>query len=81
MRFTEELLEDEQVVANDMVVEPEHQMVRKLKMTGPLVTMSETPLRPRAASPALGQHTYEVLSELGYAPEQIQRLREQGVAR
>ena len=81
VRFTEELLEDEQVIANEMVVELEHQLAGKLRMAGPLVKMSETPLEARSASPSLGQHTDEILKGLGYSPEQIRRLRELGITR
>ena len=79
LRFTEELLSDEQVLANDMVVELEHQLVGKLRMAGPPVKMGGTPLLAKMPSPALGQHTDEVLGELGYSPREIQSLRDIGV--
>ena len=44
-----------------------------------MVKMSETPLEPTLASPALGEHTDELLSEYGFEREQIQHLRELGV--
>ena len=51
------------------------------KMVGPLVKMSETPLRARSASPALGEHVGEILDSLGYSPEQVRQLRDMGVTR
>ena len=81
LRFTEELLDDEQVIANELVVDLEHQLVGKVRMAGPLVKMSETPLCAATSSPALGQHTDEILGALGYGPEDIQRLRDAGVTR
>ena len=81
VRFTEELLENEQIAANGMAVELEHHLVGKLKMVGPLVQMDRTPLRAEVASPALGQHTDEILSTLGYDAERIQELRHDGVTR
>jgi crotonobetainyl-CoA:carnitine CoA-transferase CaiB-like acyl-CoA transferase len=43
------------------------------------IRMSETPLAYARASPRLGQHTSEILAELGYAPAEIERLRGDGV--
>ena len=79
--FTEELLADDQVLANDMAVELEHSLAGKLKMVGPLVKMSDTPLSAESASPALGRHTDEILGGLGYCSEHIRRLRESGMVR
>ena len=76
VRFLEELVQDEQVAANGLVTELEHSVVGNIKTVGPLVKMSETPLAPRRASPALAQHTDEILAELGCGPSEIQRLRD-----
>ncbi len=81
VRFVEELVDDEQVISNGQVIELEHSVVGKVKMVGPMVKMSETPLEPTVASPALGEHTDAVLSEYGFSPEDIRRLRELGVTR
>lgn len=81
VRFAEELINDEQVIANDLVVELEHSLAGKLKMVGPLIKMSATPLKARSASPALGEHTNEVLGALGYTAQEIQRLKDIGVTR
>ena len=77
VRFIEEVFDDPQVQANGLVSELEHQEVGKLRMVGPLASFSETPLEP-TAPPALGQHTDEVLSELGFDPQEIDRWRRQG---
>ncbi|MBI4201269.1 MAG: CoA transferase, partial [Chloroflexi bacterium] len=79
VKFTEELLEDEQVLSNELVVGLEHSLAGPLKMVGPIMRMSETPLEAKSASPALGQHTSAILTSLGYGPEEIRRLREEGV--
>ena len=81
LRFVEELATDEQVIANDLVVELEHSLAGKVTMVGPPFSMSASPLEARRASPALGEHTDEVLAELGYDAEQVQRLRDEGVTR
>jgi crotonobetainyl-CoA:carnitine CoA-transferase CaiB-like acyl-CoA transferase len=41
--------------------------------------MSETPASYRMPAPELGQHTEEVLLEYGFKPEDIVRLKEQGI--
>ncbi len=78
LRFPEELLEDEQVQANGLVVELEHRDAGIVKMFGPLAQFNDTPLQT-SPSPALGQHTEEVLLELGYSATEIQGWREEGI--
>lgn len=77
--FTEELLEDPQVLANDLVAQVEHPLLGPVRMVGTPIQMTETPLRVRGCSPLLGQHNEEVLAELGYSPEAIDGLRARGV--
>ena len=79
VRFAEEMIDDDQVVANGDVVELEHSLAGSLKMIGPLLKMTETPLQMRAASPFLGEHSAEILSRLGYSADDIQRLIDEGV--
>ncbi len=79
--FVEELVEHPQVQANEMVVELQHSKVGPVKMFGPILRMSETPLKAKSAAPAMGEHTDEVLRSLGYAAEDIARLRRDGVTR
>jgi formyl-CoA transferase len=78
LRFVEQLLEDPQVIANDLVAQVEHSLVGTIDMFGPPAKMSESPLRIQRASPALGEHTDEVLAEFGYAPDEITELRASG---
>ena len=81
VRFVEELIDDEQVTSNQLVVELDHSVAGRLKMVAPCVSMSDTPLEATSASPALGEHSSEILSGLGYTGEEIQRLRDGGVTR
>ena len=43
------------------------------------VKLSRTPLTIRRRAPKLGEHTDEILAELGYAPEAIEKLRAERV--
>ncbi|MBI2913285.1 MAG: CoA transferase [Chloroflexi bacterium] len=71
----EELARDEQVLANDYIVEAEDPRLGRLRMPGVPVQLSESPGR-LAPAPELGQHTEQVLQELGYSWDDIARLRE-----
>jgi len=48
-------------------------------MTGFPWDFSATPASWRREAPGLGQHTEEVLSEIGYTREDIKGLREEGI--
>ncbi|MCH8902154.1 MAG: CoA transferase, partial [Chloroflexi bacterium] len=80
-KFTEELLDDPQVIANDLQVDVEHSLVGTVRVVGPPLQMSETPLAVQGASPALSEHTDEILSSLGYAADEIAALRQAGTIR
>jgi len=80
-KFTQELLDDPQVVANDLQVSVEHPLVGTVRMVGPPLQMSETPLQVQGPSPALGEHNEEILASLGYSADEITTLREAGVIR
>jgi crotonobetainyl-CoA:carnitine CoA-transferase CaiB-like acyl-CoA transferase len=66
---------DPQVLARDMVVEIDHPTAGQVKNIGVPVKLSETPGRIRRPAPTLGQHTDEVLSEIGLTAEDIAALR------
>jgi len=78
VRFVEELFDDPQIQANGLVNEVEHRDAGKVKMIGAMARFSESPLTADVASPALGQHTHEILQELGYSDEQIHQWKEAG---
>ena len=61
-----EAAEDEQVRANNMVVEIEHPAAGPLKVLGTPVRLHATPPRRNAPPPDLGGDSRAVLAELGY---------------
>lgn len=79
VRDVKELADDPQVIANDLVVEFDHPVAMKLTLVGPILRMSETETRSRSAPPTLGQHTHEILRELGYTETEVASLRESRV--
>lgn len=68
-----------QVEANGMFVSQKHPKVGPTRMVNIPVRLSRTPGGVRKPAPLLGQHTDEVLGELGYTPADIERLRAEEV--
>jgi crotonobetainyl-CoA:carnitine CoA-transferase CaiB-like acyl-CoA transferase len=61
--------------ARNFIVELEHPLLGLVKSMGNPVGLSTTPVSYRLAPPTLGQHTSEVLSELGFSGSEIDSLR------
>ncbi len=61
--------------ARNFIVELDHPLVGAVRSMGNPVNMSATPVSYRLAPPMLGQHTGEILSELGYDEAAIEALR------
>ncbi|MCH7802117.1 MAG: CoA transferase, partial [Chloroflexi bacterium] len=76
-----EVYADPQVQAREMMVEMDHPTAGRIKNIGVPVKLSETPGSVRSPSPLLGQHTDEVLSEMGCSEAEIARLRSAEVVR
>jgi crotonobetainyl-CoA:carnitine CoA-transferase CaiB-like acyl-CoA transferase len=74
-----EVFEDPQPLANDYIVSVEHPVWGKIKMLGFPWTFHETPASIRREAPVLGQHTEEILLELGYTWDDITRLKTEEV--
>lgn len=78
VRTPVEVLSDEAVYENGYLQRVEHPQWGAVSAVGSPIRLSDTPARPGEAAPELGQHTEEVLLEIGYEWEEIAALREKG---
>jgi len=69
---------DPQIRHNDMIVKTEHATLGPLEVTGVPIKLRGTPGSVRRAPPVQGQHTRELLVELGYAKGEIAHLMDSG---
>ncbi len=75
----EEVISHPQLAANDIVCAVEHPSRGEIKMLGLPIKLKKTPGKPQGPSPLLGQHTEEILLNLGYKPEEIAEMEKQGI--
>lgn len=75
----ETMFNDPQVSQLRMIHEIDMKDQRPLRQVGPTIQMDGTPLRVEPPAPDHGEHTDELLAEIGYDNAAIEHLRESGV--
>ena len=77
-----EVIEDPHIKERNAFVERNHPTAGPTKLLAPWIHMSKTPASIRSDSPALGQHTDEVLERLlGLGKSELSDLRAQGIVK
>ena len=72
----QDLPEDPQADHNGIFVETNHPVAGPMRETRPAARFSETPVAPAGPAPLAGQHTLEILAELGMQDQAAALLRE-----
>jgi crotonobetainyl-CoA:carnitine CoA-transferase CaiB-like acyl-CoA transferase len=75
----DQALNSPQAVHNQMVVEMQHPVAGAIRVMNNPIRLSEAPASVRMPPPTLGQHTDEILTEMGIDGEGIRRLTDGGV--
>ena len=73
----DKIFTDPQVLHRQMLKELDHPKAGKVRVTGIPVKLSDTPGKVKTAPPVLGQHTQEILNELGYSDHDVEKLRQE----
>jgi len=79
IRSTAEALQDPQLAVNALLVEVKHSRLGKLQFIGTPVRLSSTPAQPAQPAPMMGEHTDEILREVGYSAAEIADFRAGGI--
>jgi crotonobetainyl-CoA:carnitine CoA-transferase CaiB-like acyl-CoA transferase len=74
-----EVVEDPQIRHNGTIVEYEHPVEGRIRTPGFPIRFTRTPCSIARGAPLVGQHSSEVLSEIGFDDLEIARLKAEGV--
>ena len=75
----DEVITDPQALANDFFAEVHHPEIGEMKLVNTPVKLHQNPASIRTLAPEIGQHTEEILLDIGYNWDEIAQFKEQGV--
>ena len=71
---------DPQIIVNKYITQMDHSTLGRINVVGSPVSLSRTEVKPRSPAPEFGQHTEEVLIEIGgYTWDDINQLKEEEI--
>jgi len=73
------VFEDPHLLARKFFIDLEHPVLGALRGLGSPLRLERTPVRHRRAGPLLGEHSAEVLREIGCSDDDIDRLASEGI--
>jgi crotonobetainyl-CoA:carnitine CoA-transferase CaiB-like acyl-CoA transferase len=79
INLLDQALEDPQILARQFIVVLDHPVAGMVRSLGFPPHLREGAVSYRLAPPTLGQHSEQVLAELGYEPAEVTRLKENHV--
>ncbi|WP_431094376.1 CaiB/BaiF CoA transferase family protein [Polaromonas aquatica] len=75
----EEVLNDPQIQARNMVIEQEHPVLGKIRLPNLPFRFSECDTSPVCVAPGMGQHNREIAASVGYSAADIEAMERDGV--
>jgi crotonobetainyl-CoA:carnitine CoA-transferase CaiB-like acyl-CoA transferase len=75
----DEVLVDPQALANDYVIDFDHPHLGNVKLPGFPIHFSANSAGTHSPAPGLGEHTDQVLDDMGYSQDQISRLKQENI--
>jgi crotonobetainyl-CoA:carnitine CoA-transferase CaiB-like acyl-CoA transferase len=72
----DQVFDHQQILAREMVVQVDHPEAGMVKLVGSPIKLSRTKININRHPPIAGEHTSEILQEVGYLSEEITQLKE-----